>query len=461
VPYTSVEDEDAPEAAVPRAPLRVVNLLPFRESLPAEEAKGVTETELLERYVRPFAERAAGASLPLRVGQRLKLGGSEFKVTCAIPPVGALAPGTELRATGGVLSAATPLRRLHVLPSLASVSQTASRDLFRDFLRGFFAGTAGEPRHLALGENFVAGGVHFQVMACEPTNGVVTEATHIHTDGEPLHDLLSVNALPVFESLPNRDKRLSPAERVAKYLVPFLRGSFRFLAANQTVEVDGVSFRIAACNPSFGIVTAQTVLTSDGAPLSAEDLRAQQLRDDEELARRLQAQEGGLQHMGPQQRAFPAGALPPPMRVPVAGPSANLQQSLRDLLRNMPAQHPQRPAFERLYENLALMPHYMTPAMQERLAQFIRAAADQMRNSPHAAVPNVVQQLPTREWVPPSTTSGAEAKQEHITCMVCLSEYERGDVLRTLPCFHSYHRDCIDKWLLQNNKCPMCKFAVE
>jgi hypothetical protein len=45
--------------------------------------------------------------------------------------------------------------------------------------------------------------------------------------------------------------------------------------------------------------------------------------------------------------------------------------------------------------------------------------------------------------------------------MVCLSEYERGDVLRTLPCFHSYHRDCIDKWLLQNNKCPMCKFAVE
>lgn len=32
-------------------------------------------------------------------------------------------------------------------------------------------------------------------------------------------------------------------------------------------------------------------------------------------------------------------------------------------------------------------------------------------------------------------------------CNVCLCDYADGETLRTLPCLHSYHRDCIDHWL--------------
>ncbi|KAF9980931.1 hypothetical protein BGZ75_007808 [Mortierella antarctica] len=43
-------------------------------------------------------------------------------------------------------------------------------------------------------------------------------------------------------------------------------------------------------------------------------------------------------------------------------------------------------------------------------------------------------------------------------CSICLTEYEVGEQVRTLPCFHQYHQGCIDPWLLHVvSLCPMCK----
>ncbi|KAJ3390838.1 Ras- protein Rab-28 [Entophlyctis sp. JEL0112] len=35
------------------------------------------------------------------------------------------------------------------------------------------------------------------------------------------------------------------------------------------------------------------------------------------------------------------------------------------------------------------------------------------------------------------------------TCSVCLCDYEEGQLLRQLPCFHAFHRECIDGWLME------------
>eukprot|EP01080_Neovahlkampfia_damariscottae_P004228 gene4228-7565_t len=40
-------------------------------------------------------------------------------------------------------------------------------------------------------------------------------------------------------------------------------------------------------------------------------------------------------------------------------------------------------------------------------------------------------------------------------CSICLSEYENEDEIRTLPCFHMFHKDCIDEWLKVNDNCPI------
>lgn len=52
-----------------------------------------------------------------------------------------------------------------------------------------------------------------------------------------------------------------------------------------------------------------------------------------------------------------------------------------------------------------------------------------------------------------------EVKGEN--CAICLSEFEIGCQIKTLPCAHKYHVDCIDKWLETQNKCPICKHHVD
>ena len=39
-------------------------------------------------------------------------------------------------------------------------------------------------------------------------------------------------------------------------------------------------------------------------------------------------------------------------------------------------------------------------------------------------------------------------------CSVCLDE---SGLSKTLSCGHSFHEDCIDKWLEDNNTCPNCR----
>ncbi|OMH86289.1 Receptor-like protein [Zancudomyces culisetae] len=47
-------------------------------------------------------------------------------------------------------------------------------------------------------------------------------------------------------------------------------------------------------------------------------------------------------------------------------------------------------------------------------------------------------------------------------CAICLEEYCVGEKIRSLPCGHRYHVDCIDDWLLKKSAlCPYCKFNLK
>ena len=45
-------------------------------------------------------------------------------------------------------------------------------------------------------------------------------------------------------------------------------------------------------------------------------------------------------------------------------------------------------------------------------------------------------------------------------CVVCLCEFQIGDIISALPCCHVFHTECIEKWLKNELSCPVCKFEV-
>ncbi|XP_016449343.2 uncharacterized protein LOC107774361 [Nicotiana tabacum] len=66
----------------------------------------------------------------------------------------------------------------------------------------------------------------------------------------------------------------------------------------------------------------------------------------------------------------------------------------------------------------------------------------------------VVESLPVKSYNKFRRSSNDEVAQ----CYICLVEYEEGDILRTLPCHHEFHRTCVDKWLKEIHRvCPLCR----
>jgi len=47
-------------------------------------------------------------------------------------------------------------------------------------------------------------------------------------------------------------------------------------------------------------------------------------------------------------------------------------------------------------------------------------------------------------------------------CSICLTDYEKGEEVRVLPCAgkHYFHKSCVDSWLLLNGSCPYCRETV-
>uniref|UniRef100_A0A914Y003 RING-type domain-containing protein n=1 Tax=Panagrolaimus superbus TaxID=310955 RepID=A0A914Y003_9BILA len=52
-------------------------------------------------------------------------------------------------------------------------------------------------------------------------------------------------------------------------------------------------------------------------------------------------------------------------------------------------------------------------------------------------------------------------EEETERCTVCLSDFETGDEVRTLNCSHIFHTECIDRWLIYNKKCPICRVEMD
>ena len=63
------------------------------------------------------------------------------------------------------------------------------------------------------------------------------------------------------------------------------------------------------------------------------------------------------------------------------------------------------------------------------------------------------------EDVPPFQWTAADSKPAVAECSICLVDFAPGDECRKLACSHYFHRECIERWLDQRLRCPLCNSA--
>ena len=44
-------------------------------------------------------------------------------------------------------------------------------------------------------------------------------------------------------------------------------------------------------------------------------------------------------------------------------------------------------------------------------------------------------------------------------CLICYEELKEIEI--DIPCKHTYHKDCLDKWIEIQNNCPYCRRATK
>ena len=60
-----------------------------------------------------------------------------------------------------------------------------------------------------------------------------------------------------------------------------------------------------------------------------------------------------------------------------------------------------------------------------------------------------------------STIDESLTNSSENVCIVCLREYEEGDIIRKINnCSHYFHTGCIERWLCQHDCCPTCRCNV-
>lgn len=70
----------------------------------------------------------------------------------------------------------------------------------------------------------------------------------------------------------------------------------------------------------------------------------------------------------------------------------------------------------------------------------------------------IAQRMGLIQHLPLGTFDGSKKKKE---CVICMNDFCIGDSIRFLPCLHTYHRLCIDDWLMRSFTCPSCMEPVD
>ena len=59
-----------------------------------------------------------------------------------------------------------------------------------------------------------------------------------------------------------------------------------------------------------------------------------------------------------------------------------------------------------------------------------------------------------------STKECMQSESTHIECTICLLNYTE-ETKKITECCHTFHTECLDKWLQNNTSCPLCRTELK
>ncbi|KAJ9160358.1 hypothetical protein P3X46_025766 [Hevea brasiliensis] len=80
--------------------------------------------------------------------------------------------------------------------------------------------------------------------------------------------------------------------------------------------------------------------------------------------------------------------------------------------------------------------------------------------------PTIIKSLPvTLHQSSSSSLCGGNRGNSNVVveaeCCICLGVFEDGDKVKVLPeCHHSFHSECVDRWLSARSNCPLCRASL-
>lgn len=100
---------------------------------------------------------------------------------------------------------------------------------------------------------------------------------------------------------------------------------------------------------------------------------------------------------------------------------------------------------------------FLFPFDEEEEVEIVSLIEDSMRREPnYGMIPATMGSINglERECVVD------DVEDYHYSCPICLEEVACGSRVTRMPCCHGFHDECIVRWLMTSNCCPLCRYQL-